>query len=107
MLREPPQKLEVDELPLIIGATLTGKGERRAPLPLYISPGDCQAGSPLLLAHRWLYDVLSRTHSSLPSLSSAPVLMSEMSFTSFSLIAIGEQASGPRVQMITPPLSPS
>ena len=48
-------------------------------------------------------------HSSLPSLSRWPVLMWEMSFTSFSLIAIGEQPRGPLVQdrWHTPPLSPS
>ena len=50
---------------------------------------------------------LSRSHSSLPSPSSAPVLMPTMSLISRSLTGIGAQASPPRVQTMMPSLSPS
>ena len=46
-------------------------------------------------------------HSSLPSASIAPVLMSAMSLISSSLIAIVPHASEPRVQRIIPLLTPS
>jgi hypothetical protein len=46
-------------------------------------------------------------HSSSRLPSPAPVLMLAISFTSFSLIGIGAQASGPRVQIMMPFFEPS